>query len=129
MTYTLYQGDCLEYMKTMPDKSVDAVITDPPYGINKEDWDSKFQTEFIHEGFRISDLVVVIPGIWALGKCIHEMGDKYLWTIAGHKGGAMSNGAIGFNKWQPVVIGGKPKKRIGKKTTTGKKRCSTKKAE
>lgn len=28
---TLYLGDCLEYMKTMPDKSVDAVITDPPY--------------------------------------------------------------------------------------------------
>lgn len=31
--YTLYLGDCLEYMKTMPDKSVDAVITDPPYGM------------------------------------------------------------------------------------------------
>lgn len=29
----LYQGDCLEFMKSMPDKSVDAVITDPPYGI------------------------------------------------------------------------------------------------
>lgn len=29
--YTLYEGDCLEYMKSMPDKSVDAVITDPPY--------------------------------------------------------------------------------------------------
>jgi site-specific DNA-methyltransferase (adenine-specific) len=29
--YTLFQGDCLEYMKSMPDKSVDAVITDPPY--------------------------------------------------------------------------------------------------
>lgn len=31
--YTLHLGDCLEYMKSMPDKSVDAVITDPPYGI------------------------------------------------------------------------------------------------
>jgi site-specific DNA-methyltransferase (adenine-specific) len=29
--YTLVCGDCLEYMQTMPDKSVDAVITDPPY--------------------------------------------------------------------------------------------------
>lgn len=28
----LHLGDCLEYMKSMPDKSVDAVITDPPYG-------------------------------------------------------------------------------------------------
>ena len=30
---TLYLGDCLDVMKGMPDKSVDAVITDPPYGI------------------------------------------------------------------------------------------------
>jgi len=27
----LYLGDCLEVMRSMPDKSVDAVITDPPY--------------------------------------------------------------------------------------------------
>ena len=33
MTVELYLGDCLEFMRTMPDKSVDAVITDPPYGI------------------------------------------------------------------------------------------------
>lgn len=26
-------GDCLEFMRTMPDKSVDLCLTDPPYGI------------------------------------------------------------------------------------------------
>ena len=31
---TLYLGDCLEVMKEIPDESVDAVITDPPYGMN-----------------------------------------------------------------------------------------------
>lgn len=30
---TLHLGDCLEYMRGMADKSVDAVITDPPYGL------------------------------------------------------------------------------------------------
>ena len=30
----LYLGDCLEVMRGFPDKSVDAVITDPPYGMN-----------------------------------------------------------------------------------------------
>ena len=30
----LLLGDCLELMKDIPDKSIDAVITDPPYGIN-----------------------------------------------------------------------------------------------
>ena len=29
----LLQGDCLELMKNIPDKSVDMVLCDPPYGI------------------------------------------------------------------------------------------------
>lgn len=32
-TNKIYNVDCLEFMKTMPDKSVDLVLTDPPYGI------------------------------------------------------------------------------------------------
>ena len=30
----LLQGDCLELMKSIPDGSVDAIITDPPYGMD-----------------------------------------------------------------------------------------------
>ena len=30
------QGDCLEVMKGMPDKCVDLIVTDPPYGVNYE---------------------------------------------------------------------------------------------
>jgi DNA modification methylase len=33
MTSTLHLGDCLEVLRTMPDCSVDAVVTDPPYGL------------------------------------------------------------------------------------------------
>ena len=36
MTYQLYLGDCLEYMKSMPDKSVDFAFVDPPYNVNKD---------------------------------------------------------------------------------------------
>lgn len=32
-TYKLYQGDCLEVMKNIPDGSVDLILTDPPYEI------------------------------------------------------------------------------------------------
>ena len=39
MTYTLYQGDCLEYMRGMDAGSVDAVITDLPYGTTACSWD------------------------------------------------------------------------------------------
>lgn len=31
--YTLHCGDCLEVLRTLPDNSVDAVVTDPPAGI------------------------------------------------------------------------------------------------
>ena len=30
---TLMQGDCLELMKQLPDKSVDMILTDPPFGL------------------------------------------------------------------------------------------------
>jgi len=33
-------GNCLEVMKTIPDNSVDAIITDPPYGTTACKWDS-----------------------------------------------------------------------------------------
>ena len=32
MKIKLYKGDCLELMKSIGDGSVDAIITDPPYG-------------------------------------------------------------------------------------------------
>ena len=31
---TIIQGDCLEVMKTLPDNYIDAVVTDPPYGLS-----------------------------------------------------------------------------------------------
>jgi DNA modification methylase len=35
ITNTLYNADCLDIMRDMPDKCVDLVITDPPYGIGE----------------------------------------------------------------------------------------------
>lgn len=32
--YKLYNGDCLEIMDNIDDKSIDLIITDPPYLIN-----------------------------------------------------------------------------------------------
>ena len=36
----IYLGDCLEVMRDIPDGSVDAIITDPPYGTTACKWDS-----------------------------------------------------------------------------------------
>lgn len=68
MTVQLYLGDCLEVMKSIPDKSVDAVITDPPYGISyqsawRTDKDSRFDVldgdgsvpvEWLSESYRVA---------------------------------------------------------------------------
>lgn len=34
MTYQLHLGDCLEVLATLPDNSVDSIVTDPPYGLS-----------------------------------------------------------------------------------------------
>lgn len=40
MNIDLRLGDCLEVMKSIPNGSIDAIITDPPYGTTACKWDS-----------------------------------------------------------------------------------------
>ena len=37
---TIYHGDCLDILPTLPAQSIDAVICDPPYGVTNCAWDS-----------------------------------------------------------------------------------------
>ena len=32
--FTIHEGDCLQALRAMPDASVDAIVTDPPYGLS-----------------------------------------------------------------------------------------------
>lgn len=63
---SLMQGDCLKLMATIPDKSVDMVLTDPPYGMgfqsnrskggpryDKIKQDDKVDSRWIAEAFRV----------------------------------------------------------------------------
>lgn len=45
----LRQGDCLEVMKSIPDGSIDAIITDPPYGTTACKWDSVIPFDLMWE--------------------------------------------------------------------------------
>ena len=40
MDYKLYNNDCIEAMKGIPDGSISLVLTDPPYGTTACKWDS-----------------------------------------------------------------------------------------
>ena len=45
----LHHGDCLEVLRTMPDNSVDSIVTDPPYGLSfmGKKWDYDVPSEDI----------------------------------------------------------------------------------
>ena len=70
----IYNNDCLELMKQLPDKSIDLVLTDPPYGIgissnpvrqmhDKKDWDDNIPIdEYFKEIFRISKEQIIWGG-------------------------------------------------------------------
>ena len=41
----LFNGDCLNELQHLPDASVDLIITDPPYGVTKYEWDKVIPLE------------------------------------------------------------------------------------
>ena len=49
MNIDLRLGDCLEVMKTIKDNSIDAIITDPPYGTTACKWDSVIDFDLMWE--------------------------------------------------------------------------------
>lgn len=78
---TIYNEDCLETMKRMPDNFVDLILTDPPYGINadkgvggfgssshtakkyKDNWDSFRPTkEYFDEILRVGKKTIIFGG-------------------------------------------------------------------
>jgi len=52
MGITLHCGDCLEIMKTIPDKSIGLVLTDPPYGTTACKWDTIIPFEPLWEQYK-----------------------------------------------------------------------------
>jgi site-specific DNA-methyltransferase (adenine-specific) len=79
---TLYLGDCMELMVTMPDKSIDLAVVDPPYGMidhttrNKQKdgkkaysydkkvskWDTPPDKVYFNELFRVSKNQIIWGG-------------------------------------------------------------------
>jgi len=41
----VFNEDCIETMKRIPDGSIDLILTDPPYGITKCNWDNSINLE------------------------------------------------------------------------------------
>lgn len=74
MTYSIIHSDNLPYLKTLPDNSIDSIVTDPPYGLGKEpdalamlkDWLDTGHYEVKGSGFmgKTWDAFVPQPALW-----------------------------------------------------------------
>ncbi len=106
----IIQGDCLEVLRTLPAGSVDAVVTDPPYGIGES------YSSFDDTKDAVASLVnSVIPELRRVAKVVLVTcgnGNQHLyptpdWTLAWvEKAGAGMN-RWGFTCWQPILAYGK----------------------
>ena len=104
---TLYHGDCLEILPTLP--KVDAVITDPPYGLNygyKSYVDTpenlaSLVAEFVPLVRSRATRVVVFPGVHNVQKYPQaEWLLSWSWRSTSHFG------RLGYSMWQPALFYG-----------------------
>lgn len=98
----LYLGDCLDILPTL-DK-VDAVVTDPPYGVEFASWDTEIPPlDWLEWGIKNGSTVVFTPGNGGQHK--YPPPD---WTLCWARPGSMQHqkGAAAFSHWEPVLVYG-----------------------
>lgn len=108
--YTLYQGNCLDILSTLT--PVDAVITDPPYCIDKTDWDSAAQWSTLERAALECSKLIDMDGIcfWFsstryLPESIHVTRFiPYRWQFIWYASNNMQHGAIGFMKYTSCLV-------------------------
>lgn len=57
--YKLFNGDCLEVMKKIPNSSIDLILCDLPYGTTKNKWDNVID---LNQLFKIYQRIIKVGG-------------------------------------------------------------------
>lgn len=74
----IYNLDCLEGMKEIPDGAVDFILTDLPFGITSNYWDKKIPFEPMWEQFNRVTKKNAAVALFANGKFVFELGNSNL---------------------------------------------------
>jgi len=127
----IYQGDCLKIMPLLKDKSIDFVLTDPPYGITACGWDTIIPFELLWKQYKriIKDNGAIVltasqpftsalvmsnikmfkyEWIWGKSKCGSPLAAKYR-PMAKHENILVFG--KGVVKYNPEMLYGEPYKR------------------
>lgn len=103
-------GDCVDVMRTFPDKHFDLVLTDPPYGVGYE-YESFSDTkenlkqlikDFVPEALRVGKVVLITPGNSNMH--LYPTPD---WVLAWVIPPGYGCNPWGFSCWQPILAYGK----------------------
>jgi site-specific DNA-methyltransferase (adenine-specific) len=101
----IYHGDGREILPLLADDSADLVLTDPPYGVDKADWDDVFPVWWLDDAARIAPVMGVMPGVPNLLSIPRSIGRLiYRWTLAAHIVNGMTRGALGYGNWIPCLV-------------------------
>jgi DNA modification methylase len=111
----IYLGDCLEVMKEIPDKSIDLILTDPPYAgagmkyYSFNDRDIEKVNNLVFNFLQIAKQkakIIIFPS----GKFITEImlyqKDPPKWRLCWYKGATSNISAVGFNDWEMMMVYG-----------------------
>jgi site-specific DNA-methyltransferase (adenine-specific) len=103
----IYNGDCRDILPSL--KPVDVVVTDPPYGCGKADWDDTFPLQWYALARPLAEMIVIITGSSGLKDSIGLVGDDFIDVIAARNMNGMTRGPLGFGNWLAAVVAkGKP---------------------
>lgn len=112
---TLYLADCMDVLKDMPDKSVDCVVTDPPYNAGKDYGTYKDDVTLGEYHEKMKTLWNLTSGIkrhgwvaprYKLRMFLEIMGDPHVVVVRRGAAGPYRGGWL--DQFEVVLVRGKP---------------------
>lgn len=96
-------GDCLNFMHDLADKSIDLILTDPPYGVNYSKWDSLLSLEWFYLSLVKAKTVAFTPGLMNMYR--YPEPDCIIAIVRPGSIQHQKRGG-GFSHWEPVLVYG-----------------------